>query len=272
MPVKIWEADENGLSSRVVTDWDTIWTSEEYREDAEKLDLALDAILDDALARVRGGKNAGAPSSFLRAWAVGRALTESGVFNSPALRNERKHQLLWKALAQKCRTGARSTREIDTRWLSLRPSSTREPRREGGKLDYFEMCYWLAEQDLGDAIDTFGGSIRNIWQMLERPTLRPIGVRRSLQSWLNNQPTYIKERLLQPQPFADMMKQLRKRWPDRGRGSAKRPVHYEDEALFTELAKVLNPFASRLQKVSSNTKPLRRVKHQSTGEDNKSKI
>lgn len=172
---------------------------------------------------------------------------ESGVFDSPALRNERR-QLLWKALARKCRTGARSTREVDKRWLKLRRSSAREPRREGGKLDYFEMCWWLAEQNLRDAIDTFGGSIRNVWQMLERPALQPIGVRRALRSWLDSQPECIKEKLLKQQMFAEMMKQLRKRWPGRGRGSAKRPVHYGEEAIKAEVSKLLVPFVNQIQK------------------------
>jgi len=242
MPVKIWEASENGLSSRVVTDWDTIWTSEEYREDAEELDRQLDEVLDEALKRIRSSRSAGAPSSFLRAWAVGRALRESGVFNSPALRSERR-QLLWKALARKCRTGARSTREEDRRWLNLRPLKAQEPRREGGRLDYFEMCWWLAEQDLVDAITTFGGSIRNVWQMLERPALQPIGVRRALQSWLDSHAEPTKEELLKQQMFAELMKTLRRRWPDRGPGSAKKPVHYSDKELEAEVHRLLSPFA-----------------------------
>ena len=259
MPVKLWEADKNGLSSRVVTDWDTIGTSEEYREDAEELDQHLDGVLDGALERIRNSRNTGVPPLFLRAWAVGRALIESGVFDSPALRNEQR-QILWKALARKCRTGARSTREEDRRWLSLRPSKAREPRREGGRLDYFEMCWWLAEQDLQDAADTFGGSIRNVWQMLERPALRPVALRRALKKWLGSQPQSVREKLYEPAVYAEMMKELRRRWPDRGPGSAKRPVHYEDGALSTELEKLLTPFASRFSQISDNTKLERRVK------------
>jgi hypothetical protein len=242
MPVKIWDASENGLSSKVVTDWDTIWTSEEYREDAEELDRHLDEVLDGALRRIQNSKHTGTPPSFLRAWAVGRALRQSGVFDSPALKSERR-QLLWRALARKCRTGARSTREEDRRWLDLRPSKEREPRREGGRLDYFEMCWWLAEQDLEDAIATFGGSIRNVWQMLERPALQPISVRQALQSWLDCQPEPIKEKLLEQQMFAELMKTLRRRWPDRGPGSAKKPIHYNDNAVRTEVHKLLSPFA-----------------------------
>lgn len=241
MPVKIWEIGENGLSSKVVTDWDTLWTAEEYREDAEELDRCLDVVLDNALKHVRDANKTGAPPTFLRAWAVGHALKESGVYDLPALKNERR-QLLWRALSQKWRTGARSTREQDSRWLVVRPSAAREPRREGGKLDYFEMCRWLAEQDLEDAIATFGGSVRNVWQMLERPALRPISLRQILRTWLSSRPKYAREQLFQQKMFAEMMKTLRTRWPDRGPGSAKKPVHYEDEELRDEVYGLLAPF------------------------------
>lgn len=253
MPVKIWEASESGLSSRIVTDWDTIWTSEEYREEAEELDRQLDEVLDGAVKRIRDSSSADVPPLFLRAWAVGRALLESGVFDFPALRNERR-QILWKALAAKWRTGARSTHEQDRRWLRLRPSQFREPRREGGRLDYFEMCKWLAEQDLQDAADTFGGSIRNVWQMLERPALRPISLRKALREWLDSQPQCVRQRLYAPPVYAEMMKELRRRWPDRGPGSAKRPIHYEYGVLSAELRRALTPFASRLSERSGGAR------------------
>ena len=98
------------------------------------------------------------------------------------------------------------------------------------------------EQDLEDAIATFGGSIRNVWQMLERPTLRPINLRRILQTWLSSRPKSARERLFQQKMFAEMMKTLRKRWPDRGPGSAKKPVHYSDDKLKAEVYELLAPF------------------------------
>lgn len=261
MPVKIWEADKRGLSSTVVTGWDRVLTAEEHRGDAEGLDESLDRVLDSAVTRVEKQTGRVIAAEFLRAWAIGRALAESGVTNSPALRNEKPH-LLWKALVSKWRTGCRSTGQTDTRWLDHlgRCAPLVIPRREGTKLDYFAMCVWLAEQDLQDATDTFGGSIRNVWQMLERPALRPISLRRALKKWLGSQPQSVRQKLYEPAVYAEMMKELRRRWPDRGPGSAKRPVHYEGEALSTELEKLLTPFASRLSQISDNTKLERRVK------------
>lgn len=258
MPAKIWEADKKGLSSRVVTGWDKVLTAEEHREDAERLDRSLDTVLYSAVSRMNEESTPGLAAVFLRAWAVGCVLSESGVFNSPALQNE-EEKLLWRALASKCRTGARSNCEVEPAWLDLRPCSAGEPRREGGKLDYFAMCVWLAEQDLQDAADTFGGSIRNVWQMLERPALRPISLRRALKKWLGSQPESVRQKLFEPAVYAEMMKELRRRWPDRGPGSAKRPVHYEDGALSTELEKLLTPLASRLYEVSSSMKSPRRA-------------
>jgi hypothetical protein len=245
MPVKIWESDKKGLSSRIVTGWDTVLTAEEYRADAENLDRTLDIVLDNAVARVKEKSPPGVPAVFIRAWAVGRELKKSKVFNSLALKNE-EEKLLWRGLASKCRTGARSTGEIEREWLDLRPSSAGEPRREGSKLDYFAMCIWLAEQDLQDAVDTFGGSIRNVWQVLERPTLRPISLRRALKKFFGSQSESLRKRLFEPKIYAEMMKELRRHWPDRGPGSAKRPVHYEEGALFAEVDKMLTPMVLRL--------------------------
>ena len=247
MPVKIWEADhEDHPYSRIKTGWDRILTAEEYRQEAEELDADLDAVLDAALSQVATHVTDDIPQEFKRAWAVGRALMEAGVFASPALANERR-ELLWRALARKCRIGARSSGDVDRRWLNLRPRSAgepREPRREGGRLDYFEMCRWLAEQDFEDAVATFGGHVRNVWQMLERPALRPLVLRRAFKAWLETLPDKPRRSLLEPRTFPELMKALRRRWPDRGPGSAKRPTHFAEDDLSTEIASVLEPFVT----------------------------
>jgi len=257
MPVKIWEKDKRGLSSRVVTGWDTVLTAEEHREDAENLDRAFDAILDNAVTRLKEKSMPGVAAVFIRAWAVGNAFRESKLLASPLLKKE-EASLLWKALVSKLRTGARANGQVETAWLELRTSLAREPRREGKNLDYFGMCIWLAEQDLQDAVDTFGGSIRNVWQMLERPALRPIALRRALEKWLGSQPKLLRQKLFEPAAYAEMMKALRRRWPARGPGSAKRPVHYKDTDLFAEVEKLLTPFALEPSEGPSSTKPVRK--------------
>lgn len=243
MPVKIWSIDEQqGVISHIESDRPTRWTSEELREEAEELDRLLDRVLDSAVDSVRHWHKVGLPLEFLRAWAVGHSLRTSEISDVPALRNEQPYRV-WQALASKCRTGCRADRTIEQSWKGLRPKRAGEPRREGGRLDYFEMCRWLAEQDLEDAAATFGGHVRNVWQMLERPSLRPIVLRRAFLGWLRSLPEESRNELLEPKTFAEMMKVLRRRWPDRGPGSARRPIHYQNEDLRQEIGRQLGDLA-----------------------------
>jgi hypothetical protein len=218
-------------------------TAEEYRQEADELDIELDGVLDGALHEVRRLAGGAPPSEFVRAWAVGHALRTSRVFALPALANE-EQKLLWRALAQKVRVGARSQNNaVEPEWSRLRPRSAHEPRREGKSLDYFAMCLWLAEQDVEAANLTFGGSVHNVWQMFERPTLRPLVVREALCAWLQGLSMSRRQQVVKKENFRAMMKSLRARWPDRGPGSAKRPVHYKPGDLLLEMRRVLESFA-----------------------------
>jgi hypothetical protein len=154
MPVKIWELDGEQLSSHVVTEWERVWTSEEFRAEADDLDAELDHILDTSVDQVAKSSTTDVPVEFARAWAVGACLNESDVLRSPAMERELP-QLLWRALARKIRIGARSDGTREQRWHHLRPQRVEEPRREGRKLDPFEMCRWLAQQTFQDSCDTF---------------------------------------------------------------------------------------------------------------------
>jgi hypothetical protein len=238
MPVLIWQETNEGPRGSVETDWETLFTPEELREEAEALDRRLDDVLDSAVCESRILASGIAPE-FARAWAIGRAIRESGILQSAALANE-KRESLWLAVARKCRLGIRSDGSAAPEWAELRPSTAREPRREGRRLDYFEMCLWLADQEFGDAAMTFGGSIRNTWQMLERPTLRPLAVRDAVKAWLWDMGDDEKARATSTTVFPELMKALRSRWPDRGPGSAKRPLHYTPAELMSEASRVLD--------------------------------
>lgn len=239
MPVIVWELTDEGPRGTVETDWQ-VFTPEEVREEAEELDRSLDVILDGALKMASEVALAKAPPEFTRAWAIGASLRQASILEAPALVNEPR-QRLWLAMARKCRTGIRADASLSAEWQSLRPSATREPRREGARLDHFEMCLWLSEQSFDDAAFTFGGSVRNVWQMLERPTLRPLVVRGALKAWLQSLPTATRENAVQPTMFPGLMKALRSRWPDRGPGSAKRPVHFDADTLAKEVSRILQP-------------------------------
>jgi hypothetical protein len=243
MPVKIWEIKDGLLTSHVVTDWERVWTAEEFRVEADDLDGKLDAILDAAVARVEKEHSTNVSLEFVRAWAIGACLNESDVLQSAAMRREQP-QLLGLALARKIRVGARADGSRTDNWSDLRPHRIEEPRREGHKLDHFAMCRWLAEQSLEESIDTFGGSVRNAWQMLERPTLARAPVLRSaLLRWLRSLPIEARNHCYERNVFAEMMKTLRRRWPERGPGAAKKPIHYSEPQLEDELKRLLAPFA-----------------------------
>jgi hypothetical protein len=246
MPVLVWEQTEDGPRASVETDWQTLFTPEEVREEAEELDRNLDAVLDSALEESRTLSRNSTPIEFARAWSIGKSLRDSGVLESHALRNEPR-ATLWLALARKCRTGIRSDRTRSPEWADLRPSTAREPRREGRRLDHFELSLWLADQTFDAAAETFGGSIRNAWQMLERPTLRPPVVRRALSRWLNAQDFEARSRAVEPAVFAELMKALRARWPDRGAGSAKRPIHFTEDELLRQMSEVLSPVLKEVE-------------------------
>jgi hypothetical protein len=239
-PVLVWEEERGKTQSVVETDQQYGWTPEEFRAQAEALDEILDHVLDEALKYVHRYQESSESAEFLRAWAVGRTLNDSGVAESEYMRNERPERL-WRALSSKCRLGLRSDGRVQPEWRKLRPGARGTPRREGGRLDYFEMCRWLAQQQYEDAKTLFGGSVRNVWQMLERPTLRPPVLRSALLEWMKSLAPEQLEALHERTAFALMMKRLRRRWPDRGPGSAKRPAHYDAKELRDELATLLQP-------------------------------
>ena len=240
MPVVVWDLSSSGPINTVETDWPIAVTLEEWREEAEALDRNLDAVLDETVRVADEAGSSLAPPEFVRAWAIGSALLRSHVLDDPAMKNEPRHRL-WLALARKCRHGTRANGSSEPRWTDLRPSTAREPRREGGRLDYFELCLWLAEQPFEVAAETFGGSIRNAWQMRERPTLQPLAVREAFHRWLCTLAPQAREHAVDPRFFPELMKVLRARWPDRGPGSAKRPIHYSEDELTEEIGALLAP-------------------------------
>jgi hypothetical protein len=240
VPVLVWDLSEAGPVSTVETDWPIAFTPEERREEAEVLDRQLDGVLDETLTTVDRLEKTAVASEFVRAWAIGSVLSASGVLDAPAMKNEPR-QRLWLALARKCRNGMRSDGSVEARWEELRPSAAREPRREGGRLDHFELCLWLASQEFEAAGETFGGSVRNAWQMLERPALRPLIVRTAFHRWLGSLDPELRRRAVDLKVFPELMKALRRRWPDRGAGSAKRPIHYSESELTEEMDALLRP-------------------------------
>jgi hypothetical protein len=143
--------------------------------------------------------------------------------------------------------GAKSDGSIESRWGDLIPPERAKPVvRDAKDLPYLEMCDWLAAESLKDAELTFGGQVSHAWQMLDRAALRSPEIRHALREWLGSLSEEDRSRLMERGPYREMMKALRARWPDRGPGSARRPVHLEPDDLRAEVANVLNKTMSEI--------------------------
>jgi hypothetical protein len=240
MPAQIWSLRDNGdVVSGVETRGHASIKPEDFTL-ADHLDTALDHAFDEAEHLRAKYARPDVPERFTTYWAVGRALRESGILNHDALRNE-SPDLFFKAAAAKFRTLTRADGTKASNWANLRPTLTDAPtNREGSRKghDHWSMCLWLAEQEYDDAVSTFGGSIRNVWQTLERPTLASLVFREALRTWLAELPEHTARDLTSTRKFPPLMKAMRARWPGRGRRSALQPVHYEREELRREIEAV----------------------------------
>jgi len=208
---------------------------------ADSLDRHIDRALDEA-ERLRAQlSNEDVPEPFTRAWAIGRALRSSGLLEDPALSSEAPG-FLWQVMAAKAVASVRADGTREKSWEGLRPVlDPQQPRaRQGSKKgeDYWSMCVWLAEQEYGDAVTTFGGSIRNVWQMLDRKTLAPLVLRVAIREWVADLPAETRARITSTREFPELMKALVHRWPARGRRPALQPVHYDHNELRAEVERV----------------------------------
>ena len=243
MPVVVWICDDDGLRNAVETDRRTKLGGEEFRAEAKTLDEVLDGVLGRAARTAAALSESSSPAErrFVRHWAIGHAVIESGVRAHPSLADESGTRL-WRAMRSKLHCGAHSDGSQSSEWDILQdvrgrrsgaPPPRRESRRRG---DDFDRHVWLAEQDFDDAASTFGGSVRNVWQMFDRPSLRPLIVRTAFLEWLRTLQVDARRHILQPPCFAEAVKTLGRRWPDRG---ALRPSHYSGRELKDAIAFVL---------------------------------
>lgn len=245
MPVKIWDRAPGGaLTSRVETSRSQSYRGERYRADAEALDREIDGMLDHSIALAEGVPAAEAgPQAFVRRWSVGRALAESKLLDSDFLEPS-EHKWLWLAIARKCRLGVRSDGSREENWHGLIPHRDLDPGRI--ELDVFAVGMWLQEQEIEVAMTSFGASLTNATEIHRRGAIRSRNLRDALALWFGEQCPTRREELTKTGNFEQLAKALVKRFPARGPGSAKRPVHYSVEELCEEVRKVLDPIASGL--------------------------
>ena len=102
MPVKVWERGAGGrYTSSIRTSRPTQLTGEEYRAEAEALDAQIDTVLDRAVElSAQRPDEQGKSREFVKRWAIGRAIAESGVLDSPHMASEQRIHL-WLAMARK---------------------------------------------------------------------------------------------------------------------------------------------------------------------------
>ena len=245
MPVKIWDRSPEGnlISSIRTSRRIGLSRGEAFREEAEELDRCLDHMLDRAVELTSSAVVVGADAeAFTKRWALGRALAESNILESPHLEPDERNDL-WIALARKCRLGIRATGEELAAWRALIPQRDSEPKKMAD--DYFSRGVWLQEQELESAILVFGGRLQNAHHLHNKGAIRSLRMRKVLTQWLKSLDLSVQAEITREKPFGEMTKVLAARWPARGPGSAKRPIHYSDEDLFMEISKVLTPVVER---------------------------
>ena len=245
MPVKIWDrTSEGALTSTVETSRSHSYRGERYRADAETLDEEIDRMLDQAVV-LSACVPAVEPEhkSFVKRWAVGRALAESRLSESKYLETDER-RWLWMAIARKCRLGVRSDGSLEESWRGLVPNRDSDPRRI--ERDIFAMGRWLQEQEIEPAMASFGASLTNAREIHRRGAINSKKVRDALAHWFEELSPSRQAKLTKNDCFVPLAKALARRFPARGPGSAKRPVHYLEDELYEEVCKVLDPVAAGL--------------------------
>lgn len=212
--------------------------------EADRLDLRVDSVLDEAAKQSTSTTHSSIPSAFTKAWVIGKTFRDSGLLEDEALIGE-DPDFIWEILANKAAMASRNDGSPEARWVNLRPPlepvvgspvQQRKPRRS----DHWARCAWLAEQSHADAAETFGGLISNVWNMYDRTPLRPLVLRQALHEWLWQLPNDAAERITEVKPFLELLKQLSRRWPARGLRSAIQPAHFKAEDLIAEIDQCLN--------------------------------
>ena len=246
MAIKMWDQTPSGtLTSTIKRKGLSGVTAEAHRLQADEIDVQTDDLLDKAISLL-DEQNAGRNHDrFATRWAIGRAIAQSEILKSPNLEPGEMPDL-WRAMARKCRLGVRHTGDHDqqSKWKDLIFERDRDPKRIED--DIFGLGTWLQEQELDDAKLAFGSSIHNAKQIWSGEALRSRKLRQSLTGYFANFSLEQRKYLCQNYRYAVLAKALRQRWPSRGKGSAKRPVHYQEDQLSAEIRQLLEPIATQI--------------------------
>ena len=246
MAIKIWNDDGSGqITSTIRRMGSTGINAEEHRSQAAAIDAQLDDLLDKALVLLDQQDTGQNHNRFTTRWAIGRAIAESDILESPHMETGEMPDL-WHAMSRKCRLGVRHNGEPNptSRWKTLIFQRDTEPKRV--EYDIFGLGMWLQEQDLDDAKLAFGSSIHNAKQIWSGEALRNPKLRQALTDYFANFTEDQRQYVCQNYRYALLAKALRRRWPSRGKGSAKRPVHYDQHELSAEISQLLDPITTEI--------------------------
>ncbi len=252
MAVLVWSDRGSILGNTIRSGRRVALSAEEYRAEAEALDMQLDALLDMAwhtLTVITEHKD-GKPrfNTFEQVWVLGRAVHISEVMRHEAMLGELR-TTLWQALTAKAWYGIRHDATRDPRWRELIPAGKNQWRtrtddkRLDRAYDFLEVGFWLRDQQLHDAGEVFGWEFSNARKLYLRPTLRSLTLRTALLHWLRRQTPDIREFAKVTQTtdgFIVFVKALNDRFPARGPGSALLPQHYPDDELRAIVCEVLD--------------------------------
>ena len=246
MAIKIWNQDPSGALTSTIRRMGTSGiAAEEHRSQADEIDIQIDLLIDkaiDLLDEQDAGRN---HNRFATRWAIGRAIADSNILDSPDF-DPREKPDLWLAMARKCRLGVRHTGQQDpkSRWKGLIFERDADPKRIED--DIFGLGMWLQEQELNHAKLAFGSSIHNAKQIWSGEALRSPKFRQALTDYFANFNLEQRKYICNNYRYAVLAKALRRRWPSRGKGSAKRPVHYGQDQLSVEIGQLLDPIATEI--------------------------
>jgi len=241
MAVLVWSEYDDVLGNSIRSGRRVSLSAEEYRAEAEALDMRLDTALDMAshtltlITRHQNGWEN--PNSFEQVWVLGRAVNINSILRHEAMLGETRN-ILWQALTAKAWYGIRHNLGRAPNWRKLIPHNRNlwksEPQNAKA-FDFLEVGYWLSYQQLHDAGEVFGWKFTNAREVYVRPSLRSVELRRATLYWLRRQTPEIRDALVKSARgkvgFELIPKALQKRFPAKGPGSALLPQHYSEYEL-----------------------------------------